>query len=178
VEPTTSIVYPNDGGSRTLRITHYLITKHAASHSPYLRPTVVASCVAIGYNFNKPHTKTVRKIYTDGRARVQWILSVQDRLQSLRYHKQNRQCTYDVTLWRVRVTTSTMESQQCVAYVAEIHVTVYNINIFSTAQQCFMANSCRRQHYMVLRHIFADFNQIWNLSADFSARSQSCERDH
>jgi len=61
-EPTTSIVYPNHGGSRTLRISHYLITKQATSHSTYLRPTVFASGVAIGFHFNKPHTKTVRKI--------------------------------------------------------------------------------------------------------------------
>jgi hypothetical protein len=51
--------------------------------------------------------------------------------------KQDRQYTYNVTLWRVHVTIVAVGTQQCIFCVVEIHVTVNYIKILSVAQQCF-----------------------------------------
>jgi hypothetical protein len=47
--------------------------------------------------------------------------------------KEQRQCTYSVTLWRVRVTVIVTETQQFVL-CDELHVTVNNIQILCIAR--------------------------------------------
>ena len=42
----------------------------------------------------------------------------------------------NVTLWRVRLTIATIETQQCM-YIVELHVTVSNINVLNVAHRCF-----------------------------------------
>jgi hypothetical protein len=49
----------------------------------------------------------------------------------------DRQCTCNLTLWRVRVTTFAMEAQQWVMCIVEVHVTLNNIKIRSVTQKCF-----------------------------------------
>ena len=51
--------------------------------------------------------------------------------------KQERQCKYNVILWRVHVTIVAVERQQCITCVAELYITVKYIKILSVAQQCF-----------------------------------------
>ena len=49
--------------------------------------------------------------------------------------KQDKQCTYNVILWRVYVTFSQWkQNKHC---VFELHVAVSYINILSVIQQCF-----------------------------------------
>ena len=58
---------------------------------------------------------------------------------------QDRQCTYNVSLWRVRVTVAAMETQHYFLCVW-LSVTVNNINVLIVAQKnCVMANSYRRK---------------------------------
>ena len=50
---------------------------------------------------------------------------------------QDSQCTYNVTLWSVRVTKAAVEAQQCILCVCcWAHVTVRYIKILTVAQQC------------------------------------------
>jgi hypothetical protein len=54
------------------------------------------------------------------------------------------QCAYNVTVWSVHVTTTAVETQQCVVcvcVVVELHVTVNYIKILNVAQQCFHGES-------------------------------------
>jgi hypothetical protein len=58
---------------------------------------------------------------------------------------QDTQCTYTVTLWRLRVTTVAVETHILHSVcVFELLGTVNYTKIVSVAQQCFMANLCRR----------------------------------
>jgi hypothetical protein len=43
---------------------------------------------------------------------------------------QNRQCTCNLTLWRVCVTTVVTKTQQCVPFIVELHVTVKSIKCY------------------------------------------------
>jgi len=55
--------------------------------------------------------------------------------------------TYNVILWRVRVTVIAVGTQQCILCVLlKLHVTANCIKMFSVAQQWWMANLCRRLH--------------------------------
>jgi hypothetical protein len=61
-----------------------------------------------------------------------------------------KRCTYNVTFWRVRVTTVAMETQPCMP--VELHVTDrYNIKIASFAPKNFMAYLWSLQEYNVPR---------------------------
>ena len=40
---------------------------------------------------------------------------------------------YNVTMWRVRETIVAVETQQCILYMAELHVTVNYIKILNAA---------------------------------------------
>jgi hypothetical protein len=51
--------------------------------------------------------------------------------------KQDRQCTYNVTLWSVRVTVFVMETQQYFVCIADLHVTGNNIKMLNLAQKFF-----------------------------------------
>jgi hypothetical protein len=51
--------------------------------------------------------------------------------------KQERQCMYNVILWRIRVTTVAVKTQQCTVCIVEVHVTFNTITILSVAQKCF-----------------------------------------
>jgi len=49
--------------------------------------------------------------------------------------RKDRQCKYDLTLWRVLATPVGMDEQQCVVRITELHVTVTSIKILSFSQQ-------------------------------------------
>jgi hypothetical protein len=52
--------------------------------------------------------------------------------------QQGTQCTYNVTLWCLRLTILQVETQQGIlSVVVELYVTVNCIKILSVAQQCF-----------------------------------------
>jgi hypothetical protein len=48
-----------------------------------------------------------------------------------------RQCTYNVTLLDVQITTVAMAIQQCVACTVEQHVMINNIKILNVAKKYF-----------------------------------------
>jgi len=50
--------------------------------------------------------------------------------------KQDRKCTYNLTLSLVRITTAAIKMKG-VLCIVDIHVTVNNIKILSAAQKCF-----------------------------------------
>ena len=58
--------------------------------------------------------------------------------------KQDRQHTYNVTLWRVRLTIVALETLQSILCVP-LSCTANCIKIMTVAQQCICANLCRRQ---------------------------------
>jgi len=63
-----------------------------------------------------------------------------------------RRCSYDVTLWRVRLTIVEVETQQRLPCIVELHVAINNIQILSVAQQCFCGEfACRRLQQNVRR---------------------------
>ena len=49
-----------------------------------------------------------------------------------------RQCTYNVTLLDVQITTVAMAIQQCVACTVEQHVTINNIKILNVAKKILL----------------------------------------
>jgi hypothetical protein len=49
--------------------------------------------------------------------------------------KEQMQCMYSVTLWRIRVIIVVTETQQCVLCDVKLHFTVSNIKIFCEAQK-------------------------------------------
>jgi hypothetical protein len=60
--------------------------------------------------------------------------------------EQDRQCTHDVALWRVRVTIAAMEKQQCVLCVQLSYMSLSTIEKYQVLHNnTFRAHLCRQQ---------------------------------
>jgi hypothetical protein len=85
------------------------------------------------------------------------------------YIKQHRQYTYNVTLWRFRVTIIVVETKQCVLSIVELQATV-NVWKYCCTQVrlwriyvCGINKTSSGLHAKCPMFLF-DFKQIWSLS--------------
>jgi hypothetical protein len=72
--------------------------------------------------------------------------------------QQDRQYTYNVILWRFRLTSWQWKQKKCImCVVVELHVTVKHINILGAAQQCFYGKC---MPLTTMQIILPDFERI------------------